>query len=429
LIPSLSFVSRLLLPSNTDGLARLLLFLFPLFAVSLRHWASLIFLLLVVLGIFTLKTSLVRVNLRKLEIWLLALLALFFIAYLTSSVINGWDDRDARLLERELRFLLFIPVYLLIRRLPNALDSLGFGAVLAVFLTAFLAPIQVFYLGYGRDIGVYGPLFTGPITVLFFITGLAWLHLRAANQYRRLLIALLNVAVIVVAVLCSRSATLGAIFVILVYYVWVARNLRDLLVLGFFALVLVIGNETRAISPTASFGVALAEAKAYLDFQLKHSAEQNPYAESAVGVRLEMLRSVQYFVRDFPLWGVGGYGYQQAVSDYARQGLVSAATATHAHPHNVFAQVLVSKGMVGLAVFGAILGVCGLLLKHKRRKSSDSTITTLGFIFLLVLIFMNLTESAMVLKGNYIACMLVLLGVFVAASQQNSLDPGLDQPT
>lgn len=421
---SRSFVSGLLWPSNTDGLARLLLFLFPVFAVSIRHWVSVIFVLVAFLGIFTLKENLERVKLSSLETWLLALMALFFLSYVASSVFNGWGDRDVRLLEREIRFVLFIPLYFLIRRLPNALDALGFGAVLAIFMTAILAPIQAFYFGYGRDIGVYGPLFTGPITTLFLIIGLAWLHSHALNSHRRVLIAALNLAALVVAVLCSRSSMLGTSVVIFVYYLWIARDLRYLLVIVIFGSILLLGHESKGVSTAPQFGSALAEAKAYLVFQLSNPGEPNPNARPSIGTRLEMLRSLQYFIRDYPFWGVGGYKYQEIVSSYVQQGLVSEAAARHAHPHNVFAQVLVSKGLVGLAVFAAILSISILLLKSGRRKLTDSTVSALGTLFILILILMNLTESAMVLKGNYIACTLVLLGVFIAAAQQLEVDHG-----
>ena len=417
-----SVVSGLLWPSNTDGLVRLLLFLFPVFAVSIRHWVSAIFLLLAFLGIFTLRTSLERVKLSKLEIWLLVLMALFFLTYAVSSLVNGWSDRDARLFERELRFFLFVPLYFLIRRLPNALDALGLGAVLAVFLTAILAPIQAFYFGYGRDIGVYGPLFTGPITALFLIIGLAWLHSHSPDRHRRVLIAALNLAALVVAVLCSRSSMLGMSVAIVVYYLWIARDLRDLLVIVLFGSILLLGHENKDASTAPKFGVALAESKAYLAFQLTNPGEPNPNASSSIGTRLEMLRSLRYFIRDYPFWGVGGYKYQEIVSSYVQQGLVSEAAARHAHPHNVFAQVLISKGLVGLAGFVAILGISVLLLKRSRRKLTDSTVSALGTLFILVLILMNLTESAMVLKGNYIACTLVLLSVFIAASQHMALN-------
>jgi len=399
----------------------LLLFLFPIFAVTIRHWVSTVFILLTALGVAYLAKFKNDEKLTKLEISLLTLMGLFFVVYLISSVIHGWGDRSVRLLERELRFLLFIPLYLLIRQFADPMRFIGPGAAIAVFLNTLIVLTQVFYLGYGRDVGVYGPLFTGPITVLFLIVALAWAHGQVPQKYRSFTVLALVIVTLGTAMLTSRSAMLGAVTVAVGYYLVVAKNYRGLVFFLFLGSLLIGVHEAMNVTTAPRFETAINDAMGYLQYQNHHPDAANPYASSSVGVRLEMLRSLQYFARDYLIWGVGGYNYHDVISHYVIQGLVAEAVTQHAHPHNVFAQVFVSKGIVGLINFLAIMVVVILILRRQIIQSTKSRFPVFGLLFLLALILMSLTESALVLKGNFIACALVVLAVFLATINKKTL--------
>ncbi|WVN42045.1 O-antigen ligase family protein [beta proteobacterium MWH-UniP1] len=405
-------------PLTTERLAGLLLFLFPICAVSVRHWVSAIFLLFALLAIFNLRSLIRSSNLSKHEVWLLVLMAIFFVVYLISSFVNGWSDRSIRLWERELRFLLFVPVYLLVRQRPNPLAALGCGAAIAVFLTAVIAPVQAYLLGYGRDLGVYGPLFTGPITALFLIVAIAWAHAEVPVRFRRALVAALFIATLIVAVLTSRSSILGTSLILLGYYLFTSRDYRYLLAFVFLGVAIVGAHEVTEVSTAPRLGTAFQEAKNYITFQINHPGEINPHAVTSVGTRLEMLRSLQFFLRDYPVWGAGGYNYHEVISGYISKGLVAESVAFHAHPHNVFAQVLVSKGIVGLIIFLGIIFMSAFLLRRAETDGAGTSRLTFGLLFLAALILMSFTESALVLKGNFIACGLLLLCVFLADRQR-----------
>ena len=406
------------LPCTVERFAGLLLFLFPIFAVSVRHWVSVIFLLVALLAIFNFRSLVRDSKLSNIEVWLLVLMSLFFVVYLISSFINGWGDRSIRLLERELRFLLFVPVYFLVRQLPNPLSALGCGATIAVFLTAVIAPVQAYFFGYGRDLGVYGPLFTGPITALFLVIALAWAHAEVSNKYRGALVAALFGATLIVAILTSRSAILGTSLILLGYYLFISRDYRYLLTIVFLGAMIIGVHEVTEVSTAPRLGTAFQEAKNYITFEIDHPSTTNPHAVTSVGTRLEMLRSLQFFLRDYPVWGVGGYNYHEVISEYVSKGLVAESVASHAHPHNVFAQVLISKGIAGLIIFLGIILVSVFLLRRAETDESGTSQLTFGLLFLVVLILVSFTESALVLKGNFIACGLMLLCVFLADQQR-----------
>lgn len=394
--------------------ALLMLFLFPVFAVSLRHWLSVLFQLLVLLAVLSLTANLRRISLTSTEKALLTLLSLFFLTYLISSLINGWNEGATRLLEREIRFLLFVPLYFLMKRLPSPIIPLGFGAATALSLTAILAPIQAFFLGYDRDVGTYGPLFTGPISVLLLVLALAWVHIAAKEQYKAKFSMVLFLITFSIAALTSRSALVGLGLVFALYYTMLIKAHRQFFIGALFFTTLIAARELSGDSIAPQFMQGISEAYSYI-VQGAGVISSEP---SSIGIRLEMWRSLKYFVQDYPFWGVGGYNYSQVLAGYASQGLVAQTVVEHSHPHNLFGQIFVTKGLVGLTIF---LSFCGLsfvnfLRREHLKKSKD--VSLLGVVFLLALLVMNLTESAPVLKGNYIAFWLVAYAAFLSSVSQ-----------
>jgi L-asparagine transporter-like permease len=127
-----------------------------------------------------------------------------------------------------------------------------------------------------------------------------------------------------------------------------------------------------------------------------------------------MLRSIGFLLLEYPVFGAGGYEFNAVMSKYVAQGLVSKSVVLHAHPHTVFAQVIASKGLVGLFVFIGILVSASRSFSSRNAAGGEWKADWYGIAFLTCLLAMMQTESAMVLKGNFIAVFLLMLGVFMA---------------
>jgi len=75
-------------PDITERLIYLLIFLFPIAGMSVRHWITNIFNLLVLIALFTLKKP--RTALLKQEKIFLWICAAYFAMFIISSLINDW---------------------------------------------------------------------------------------------------------------------------------------------------------------------------------------------------------------------------------------------------------------------------------------------------------------------------------------------------
>ncbi len=407
------------LHNANNKIGHVLLFLFPVFAVSIRHWVSVIFWLLVLMGIFSLRNNLQRVTLRRPEKWLLWLIVIFFVVFLVSSSISGWNEGSVRLIERELRFLLFVPLFLFLRYLSRPLELFGLGSLVAIALNFLIVLFQVFELDIGRDVGVYGPLFTGPVSVLFLVAALFYISTEFNGRLQIPLVLSSFGLVSITAVLTSRSALLGLITVAITLSIAYWKTNKAYAAFLFLGLISVGFVEILQLSSAASFQTAFSELSQYIRHQVSEPGALNPYADTSVGVRLEMLRSIGLLLREYPVFGVGGYEYNAVMQGYVVQGLVSESVLLHAHPHNVFAQVIASKGLVGLFVFIGILVAVFIGFFGRDADRSELKIHWYGIAFMTCLLAMMQTESAMVLKGNFIAVFLVTLGVFMTSKSRN----------
>lgn len=400
-----------------DTLAIILIFAFPVFAISVRHWASAIFSFLVVLSLIRLPNIWKTLELTALERLLLLAMTLFFASYVLSSLVNGWDEGSWRILGKELRFLGFLPLYAYLRSLPNTEHAIGLGSIVGIPINFVLVSYELWWLNLSRgDVGVYGSLFSGPFTVLMLVAACAYLCGRPVSRLRTVTFWAVSVLAAGVAFQMSRSAILGFLIWGFLYSIWIARNLRILAgaVSVFLVTLFFLGQEIGA-EKLPDFTKVFDECVDYFADDQASDSGARPLIETSVGTRLELLRASFHVFRDFPAFGVGGYNFQNVINDYVAQGLVSQSLQNANHPHNVFAEVLVSKGLFGFLVFFAVLLISARIC-WSGFLNTTGHIGHFGLIYLIVISAMMLTESAIAIKGNFISTFLLFLAVYCGSS-------------
>ena len=103
---------------NREMFAALLIFMFPLFANSLRHWVAGLFILLALLSLFSIKRFTYDLN-REEKIFL-SILLLHAFSTIVSNVLNGWTYASHKwFFSGDIRFIFAVPIYLYIRRIPE----------------------------------------------------------------------------------------------------------------------------------------------------------------------------------------------------------------------------------------------------------------------------------------------------------------------
>jgi O-antigen ligase len=404
--------------SGSDWLAALILFAFPLFAVSVRHWASTSFALICLLGLVEVARRRRQLfsDVSRAEWVLVALVVAFFGSFLLTSFSVGWDESAERALGTEIRFLLFAPLYFLVRNNPLAFRALAWGSTVAVFVNFGFVYYEVEQLNRAQVHLIYSSLFVGPATAIF--AAMAVFGLRAGPSWVKFIYRLLIIAAaLYVAMHTSRSAILAVVFLGLMSIVWLQKRYRcvTFLVFALLAASAVISNDFAY----QRVSTAYHQFSSYIENEINAPEQSaNKKGGGSVGTRLEMIKAAQYVFEQSPWVGLGRYHYTDFVREQVEAGLLNSSVSHHGHPHNMFIAALFFKGLIGLSIVFLIFIFPFVYLFKSRHKGDGSSLA--GATFIVVLLSSQMTESAALIKGNFIAVSLIGLAVlFSNAAMMN----------
>jgi len=401
-----------------ERLVKYTLFLFPVFAVSVKHWVSSLFVILALLGLIHLFRSRENINpLLKEEKFFIAIVLGYFGVFLISSVANSWGQSGTYALGLEIRYLFVIPMYLMFRNISGVERYLLAGSILAVLVGGVQGLLDVYvfevteYYGRIHAWGAYGHLFIGPITLL--MAGLIIPAKRVLKLGKRLwpilaVMALLGLAAVILSL--ARSAYLGFVvigLITIIYYLrWRTATIVIAVLVGMVASSYVFSDK---IQHRVNDGIS--EVTHYFDTLEKYPDEPVKYAAgSSLGTRLEMWRSTQYFFDEAPWFGVGRFNYQKKAQEYVDQGLANQAIADHSHPHNAFIEMIMSKGLFGLLALLLLMYYPLYVFIKTRNVNRDSAFS--GIVLITAYTVFSLTEASTFTKNNFVSIYLVYLAVF-----------------
>ncbi len=433
----------------------LLLFLYPLFATVMRHWNSSLFALIMLLGLIYFFTKRKKDNIvlhkyEKVFLWLLA--GNFFVFLLTSLLNLPEDTREIRF-DIEARFLLIIPLYFLLIKSDNAMKWLGPGAALSVFIALGYCIYDIVYINGSAFTGIYSHLYTAPVLLIYTVIGGYYLLLlnecsefvstsmmqgkrtrsrtvssrdAAAERTGTYLPRVLERVLLPCNWIRIRNSylaagmTLAALYTIYYTYsrvTYFAMLAVTLLVTGFLAkgwwkpvaiaviLLFVFLASLSLENVKSRMSIAYNE---YSDYMALDTTDDRVNAEivTSVGTRLEMWRIAPLVLRDHTLFGVGNGNYKPALQEYIDTRQLNKVVAQHAHAHNVFVNVLVVKGLLGLLITCLVL-FYPLYIYIKTFRQSQAT-AILGIMFVTIIFLVSMNETAPFVKSNFVATYLLL---------------------
>ena len=392
------------------------LFLMPTFAVSVKHWVSGFFGLLVLLGLISLfRSGKDTYSLYKEEKILIAILVSYFGVFLISSLANGWGQAGTYGLGTEIRYVLIIPVYLMLRNITEVERYLFAGIILGALVGGVQGLLDVYVFKtfeYGRIIawGHYGHLFIGPVTLL--MVGLLIPAVRVLKLDKRLWLILAGIAFLglaTVALSTARSAYLGFILLSIlttIYYLrWRTATVVIVVLTGLMISTYVISDKVQY-----RINKGVSEVTAYFESLEKYPDNPEKYHMGSLGTRLEMWRSTQYFFHEAPWFGVGRFNYQKKAQEFVDQGLANQAIAIHSHPHNAYIEMIMSKGIFGLLALLLLMYYPLYVFIKTRNASRDSAFA--GIVLISAYTIFSLTEASTFIKNNFVSIYLVYLSVF-----------------
>lgn len=320
----------------------------------------------------------------------IGILLLYLISTVISNTLSGWTYASVRWYEADLRLLLGIPIFLLLRSQPNVI----MGLLRAVPIAALLAGGYAVYLrthGAVRVDGPYGPIFLGNIAALLAVVSVATVRYHTYPLVLRIPLHLAGAAAAVVASVLSgtRSAWLAAAVALPVALLFslmstrTARLRRHLSIgtLGFVGAVVALTLIVAPMAPKRIEDRALASAHELTRFFSAETNEQREAASrSSAGIRLEQWRTGLLIASEQPLFGVGVGNVSHEINRHVRAGTASPAILVHdadegrgSHLHSAYFDALTFKGGLGLATLLLLIGYplyLGLQRGNRSRKAT-----------------------------------------------------------
>lgn len=296
---------------------------------------------------------------------LIATLGGYFCLMVLFVYLDGWHYRE---LDRPLRFILTIPVLLLLLRCPGPRVLLWVGSILGAYGAFAFAIYDRFVLGKPRAEGLDMAVTFGNVAMLLgFLSAAAALYYFSQRRYLWLALALIGFVLGVMASLLS--GTRGGWLLLpplLLFLGWHSRNLLGSKTIIAIGLVSLLGSIAILNSP--QLGVADRLWAAFAGVQNYWQGKP----DLSVGGRLEMWRANLQFFASSPLLGVGEYQGMALKKALAEAGMMSEVAASYSHAHNEYIDALGLRGLVGFTALLAAYLVPLCLFVAKLGSSHKS---------------------------------------------------------
>ncbi len=341
---------------------------FPATALIADDFASALFFIVALMGLISIPFNRASEPWpREVKLVVFALVAFFAVAAFV-YVVSDLSEPGYKRLGRYFRFLLFIPVFLILRRARIPTFALWVGVAVGAIGAGLTALDQIYthivFAPEDRAQGSVHPIIFGDMSLLMAALSLAGLS-EFSRRHRAL--ALLPIVAAILGLMASFLSgsrggwiALPALAGVLVWHGW--HRIARWQVIAACAAFVTLAVAAYAI-PQTGVSERLHVAKAEIEDYLATGE-----ANTSVGARLEMWRTAWIIFREHPLLGVGMGGYSREKTALIEQGIVSPAVASYLHPHNEYLAALATRGVVG---FASLLLLFGITLKvfYDRYKN------------------------------------------------------------
>ncbi len=401
-------MSRIVAIDRREQAAYFLLFLFPIAVNSVRHWASTIFTLLCLLSFSYPYWR--KVMLTAWEKYLLALFAACFAAFMISNLVNGWGEKQTGVLGVEIRYLLFIPLYYMLRLYDRSARWLLLGCLASPFVLLGQALYEVEVLNQFRAMGVYKS--PGLFAMYALITGSLSFATWFLYKDHRVLRWLIPCSIIAAGAALIYSGSRTTYFTVVVYGVVLAvLLLRGRTRMIFLAGIMIASVATYNGSSIVKSQVTAAKEEIAHYFALPDPADAR-HRHGSFGERLQMWRAAWLIYMDNPVWGTGRRNFSSSAKPYMERGLVAPVAAQHPHPHSAYFEMLAANGSVGFVLLLALLlyPLYFFMRAYKHRSGP----ALFGIMFSTAFVIYSINDAAPFIYGNFLSTYLVFLGAFFA---------------
>lgn len=392
----------------------LLIFLFPILTATVNHAGSTLYGLLTVLSFFYCREGL-RLTSPKEKRFLMGFV-LFFVFSCLSLLMTEDLRVGVQRLERYARFVVLIPIYLMLR--GQAIDT-GKIFLSGVFAAVFMMLGQAFYEVYVLNAvvvsGAYNRIIMGDLAILFSSLIFIRMLFFRKNKIDFFFSILAVIAGLYVTLLAgSRNAFLFLPF-ITISLLWLYRKrlsrrgwkgiITALLLFSFF---LATAQPDRLVEGLNSL---------WINFKT-FSAESST---GTVGERLVMWRNSFLIFKDSPVFGTGMGDFMHDSIILLEKGLsYKSDFAVHStNAHSIYFMLLAEGGLVGLSVLILVLFVLPYRFAYVLWKETVDTsvhvYALLALVSILAFAWFGLSES-WINRNSIINAYCITLLVFISSA-------------
>lgn len=284
-------------------------------------------------------------------------LSMFFFVY-----IDGFYIRE---LDRPSRFILALPVLLLLLQAKGRINWLWYGVIIGAVLAFTLAVYERFYLGYGRAHGSEHPIMFGDTAMMLGLLSFASsTNFLSQKKYVWLVLSIFaGLCGVGASILSASRGGWIALPLIGCFLLWESRYLFSkkifLSVVGGTVILLIV------IVILPQTGVQQRINQTITSISQYGSGENKA---SSLGMRFEMWKAAFYLFQESPVLGIGEYGEKPEKRRLVSEGLVSPEVIQFSHAHNEYINALAQRGIVGLAFLLAVYLIPMRLFLKKMRQ-------------------------------------------------------------
>lgn len=403
-------------------LTSILVFLFPIVAVTVNHGSSTVYLLLSILGLIFATFQKKQRPLDRDEKLLFFAVVLFFAVALVAVLLGDDPAQGGGKLSKFFRFLLVVPVYFLLRRINISASVFWYSLVCGAVFTGLWAIYEInfgnVYPGLtSRARGATHPILFGNLSLAMGVmafAGIAWFRKNASWQIILPIVAL--VMGIVASFLSGSRGGWVALPALIIVSLWFVRSGIPRKLFMVVGVMIVVTPILAYVVPQT--GVAdridhtIGNIKAYSE-----SPIDSPFRRTSIGGRFEMWQAAWAIFLEKPALGVGWGGYQINARKMVDQGLRHPKAAEHGHPHNEYLSVMASSGLLGLLALILMLAI-PLRYFYLSTRANSVSMQSLGIAgVMLVIAYAHFALSEAIFERSlpvifysfYVACLAALI--------------------
>lgn len=374
-----------------------LILIFPIATNLITHAGSVILTFLALLGLPVCLIKKYRPMLTYDEKLVMLAFVAYFGVYLFSFLWNGlWgnlDDLRLKHLDHEMRMMLFIPIFFLLRRVQIPPSVLWCGVTAGAVAAGVYAIVFSIWLSPGSRVAAsYHAIAFGDLA-----TVLAFMSLLSLRFFRRIHVALLVVPVMAFAlgiIASILSATRGAwiavpALLVIMFFYW-RRYLNPLQLTSIVTLIFLI---LLSVYKMPESRIANRVQLVYQEV-INYSYDREVNNATSTAERLEGWLAGWEIYKEYPFWGAGPGNFKPKVLKMIAEGKRSRIISKHSQPHNVYLSIMADCGTFGILALLAIFIVpLWANVSAIKRGEGGTEVGYAGLMLIVSFMHFGLTET------------------------------------